>query len=103
MNWVCFQLSAIVNKAAVHILVQGCVEVYFHFSQVLGGRAEMRTMRLKSHVGSSRVSGDPTPPPAARETSVQQADRWEDGLDLRRKVETGHGQWKTSRGPVALA
>lgn len=54
---VCFQLLAIMNKAAASISVHDCVNVCFHFPQVLAGQGQEETMRSESRVGSSRVSG----------------------------------------------
>lgn len=75
-----FQFLVITNKAVVNIFIQDCVQVCFHFSQVLGGRAEMEMTRSESHIESTRVSGSPM------ETSIQQAAGEMDGLELRRKV-----------------
>ena len=49
----------------------------------------METMGLEPHVGSSRVSGT-----SPMETSIQQAAREMDGLELRRKARPGDGQWE---------
>lgn len=35
-------------------------------------------------------------------TRIHQAAGWVDGLEYRRNVGTGDGQWETSRGPIIL-
>lgn len=69
---VSFQYFMIMNKAAVNIFVQNCVQMYFHSSQLLGSRAWGETVRSELHVGSMRVSGTSS----WRPKSSRQLERW---------------------------